>query len=275
MTAPRREALMILLALLVIPVMIVEQQSTDPTVLLVAWVLNLLIWLAFVADYLLGIRSAPDRRRFARERWFDLAIILLSVPLYLPEPMAGVRSLRALRVLQMGRMGRLLRLLRLVRVLAFLARAWQSARRVMGGHSFGYLLFSSALFVVGGGALFVLVEGRELTLLDGIWWAVATLTTVGYGDIYPQTVAGRLIALLIILMGLGLVATLTANVAAFFVESDQQKGDSPVLERLDAIAARLDRLEERLGALERLAGPQGGAAAGAQKGGGAPPPSGG
>lgn len=164
-----------------------------------------------------------------------------------------MRSLRALRIFQIGRLGRLLRLLRLLRIFGFMARAWSSSRRILGGHSFGYVLLTSAVFVVGGGALFVLVEGQDLTLLDGIWWAVATLTTVGYGDLYPQTDLGRLISLGVIITGLGLMATLTANIAAHFVDSEQQSENAAVLERLDAIAARLDRLEARLAAAEKAA----------------------
>lgn len=245
---------MIILALLIIPLLIIEQQTTNPGVLLTVWILNLLIWLAFVAEYVSGLRRAPDRRRFVRERWLDLAIILLSPPLfYVPEGLQALRSFRALRLLQMGRIGRLLRLFRLLRVFAYMGRAWTASRRVLGAHSFGYILLSSAIFVVGGGALFVLVEGRDLTLLDGIWWAVATLTTVGYGDLYPQTDAGRIVALLIIILGLGFMATLTANIAAHFVEGEQKDENAAILERLDQILARMDRLEARLDAAEELA----------------------
>ncbi|MFZ5826621.1 MAG: potassium channel family protein [Bacillota bacterium] len=271
MREERLQVLMIILALLVIPLLIIEQQATNPAVLLGAWVLNLLIWLAFVAEYLYGFVRAPAKGRFVRERWFDLAIIVLSPPLYLPEALQAVRSLRALR------------LFRLLRVFAFMARAWSSTRRLLGAHSFGYVLLTCALFVIGGGALFVAVEGRGLTLLDGIWWAVATLTTVGYGDVYPETDLGRLIALLIIITGLGLMATLTANIAARFVEGEQRDENTAILERLDAIAARLERLEARLDAAERgLPAARAAAAAlpptapaspATAEGGGEPPPS--
>lgn len=258
MPEDRLQMLMAILALVMVPLLIIEQQATDPTLLLVVWSLNLLIWLAFVAEYIYGLSKAADRWRFVRERWFDLAVILLSPPIYVPESLQGVRSLRALRVLRLGRLGQVLRMLRVVRVFAFMARAWASSRRVLSGHSFGYILLTTLLFVVGGGALFVLVEGRDLTLLDGIWWAVATLTTVGYGDVYPQTEWGRAIALVIILLGLGFMATLTANIAARFVEDDRQRQsqNEALLERLDAIAARLDRLEQRLGAAEQAAAAQ-------------------
>ena len=239
----RVQMIMTVLALLIIPLLIVESQATDPTVLLLTWVANTLIWLAFVAEYIWGLVSAERKWEFVRSNWFDLAIILLSPPLYVPEALQGVR---ALRILRLGRLGRALRLLRLVRVFAFMARAWRTSGRVLGKHSFGYILATCVLFVVGSGAVFVAVEGGEYTLLDGIWWAVATLTTVGYGDIYPKTDAGRVVALIMIILGLGMMAALTANIAAAFVGSEQQNEENEVLKRLDEISARLTALENSL-----------------------------
>ncbi|HYG60212.1 MAG TPA: ion transporter [Symbiobacteriaceae bacterium] len=250
MTRDRMQIVMIILALLVIPLLIIEHQATDPGVLLFTWIANLLIWLAFVAEYVWGLVTAADRRQYLKEHWFDLAIIIFSPPFYLPESIQSVRSLRALRVLQIGRLGRVMRVLRLLRVFAFLARAFSSSRQLAGKHSFSYVIVASMLFVVGGGIIFVTVEGGDLSMLDGIWWAVATLTTVGYGDVYPKTDAGRVVALLIIVMGLGLMASLTANIAAYFVGNDQKDEQDEVLKRLDAIAERLDRLEQQVSQLQ-------------------------
>ncbi|HWI65257.1 MAG TPA: ion transporter [Symbiobacteriaceae bacterium] len=241
MKMDRVQLLMTILALLVIPLLIIEHQATDPTVLLVTWIANAVIWLAFVAEYVWGLMKAEQKWGFVRANWFDLAIILLSPPIYVPEALQGVR---ALRVLRLGRLGRALRLLRLVRVFAFMARAWRTSTRVMGKHSFGYILLTCVLFVLGSGAIFVAVEGEGYTLLDGIWWAVATLTTVGYGDIYPKTDAGRLVALVMIILGLGMMAALTANVAAAFVGEEKKEEESELLRRLEEISARLAALED-------------------------------
>jgi len=239
----RIELIMSILALLIIPLLIIEQQTTDPTVLTVIWLANLVIWLAFVAEYVWGLTTAEKKGEFIRTHWFDLAIILLSPPIFVPE---GLQSVRALRILRVGRLGRLLRVLRLVRVFAFISKIWRSSGRLMGRHSFGYILISCVLFILGGGALFVAVEGNDYTLLDGIWWAVATLTTVGYGDIYPKTELGRLIGVGLIVLGLGMMAALTANIASAFVGSEKQDEESEVLRRLDEISARLTVLENSL-----------------------------
>lgn len=251
MTRERIQLVMIILALAVVPLLVIEHRTTDPTVLLFTWVANLLIWLAFVAEYAWGLYTAEDRWGYVKDHWFDLAIILLSPPLWVPESLQGVRSLRALRVLQVGRMGRVLKLMRLLRVFGFLAKAWRNAGRLLAKHSFAYVLLCSMIFVVGGGAVFVAVEGGDLDLLDGIWWAVATLTTVGYGDVYPKSDAGRLVGFFVIVMGLGLMATLTANIAAHFVGTDHKDEQDEVLKRLDEIAHRLDRLEQQVALLQK------------------------
>jgi len=248
---------MTILALLIIPLLIIESQATDPTVLLIVWIANALIWLAFVAEYVWGLATAERKWEFVRTHWFDLAIIVLSPPVYVPE---GLQSVRALRVLRLGRLGRALRVLRLVRVFAFMAKAWSSSGRVLGRHSFGYILATCGLFIVGGGAVFVAIEGGGLTLLDGIWWAVATLTTVGYGDIYPKTELGRIVALFLIVLGLGMMAALTANIAAHFVGTEKEEEDDEVLRRLDQIAARLESLEKRVDSLQKSIDSSGGGA---------------
>ena len=81
---------------------------------------------------------------------------------------------------------------------------------------------------------------------DGVWWAVVTVTTVGYGDIYPHTVAGRIIAIAVMLLGVGFLAVLTATVASHFVQVDQEQGSQEVLETLHRIEAELAEMKAQL-----------------------------
>jgi voltage-gated potassium channel len=69
------------------------------------------------------------------------------------------------------------------------------------------------------------VEGSNIkTFSDGLWWAVTTVTTVGYGDRYPTTTEGRLLAVLLMVTGISLVGVITASVAAWFVKLSQEEG---------------------------------------------------
>jgi voltage-gated potassium channel len=78
---------------------------------------------------------------------------------------------------------------------------------------------------------------------DGVWWAVVTVTTVGHGDSYPTTVAGRLLAMALMIVGIGFISVLTATIASSFVSQDGRQDE--LVETLRSIERRLAALEER------------------------------
>jgi len=81
---------------------------------------------------------------------------------------------------------------------------------------------------------------------DAAWWAVVTLMTVGYGDLYPKTAEGRIAGVVVMVVGITLFGWVTASLASMFVESDEGGDRSELIERLDAIADRLTALEAHL-----------------------------
>lgn len=105
------------------------------------------------------------------------------------------------------------------------------------------LLFFIFLF----GYLFYVSEPDVSNLGDGIWWALVTITTVGYGDITPVTTLGRVVASSLMLLGLGLIATITAIVSAKFIQNfvDHHTNDD-VLEKLDEMQLELDDIKKKL-----------------------------
>ena len=135
-------------------------------------------------------------------------------------------------------MFRLLRLLRLLR-LGLLTRRLLSTEGVRDA------AVLAAMTVLGGGAAYAAVEKRQdLSAWDGVWWAIVTVTTVGYGDTYPHTDAGRIIAIAVMFVGIGFIAILTAAAAERFLRAQQaeQRELEGVEQRLDEIAARLDAM---------------------------------
>ena len=118
-----------------------------------------------------------------------------------PIAPADVRAAQVLRLL------RLLRLLKLAQV----------ARRLTADQTVRFASILALMTALGGGAAFASVEGKQVSTWDGIWWAVSTMTTVGYGDLYPTTTAGRAIAIIVMLVGIGFIAIVTAAVAQRFV----------------------------------------------------------
>jgi len=109
------------------------------------------------------------------------------------------------------------------------------------------ILAALIFFIFLFGYLFYVSEPGVRDLGDGIWWALVTITTVGYGDITPVTTLGRVVASSLMLLGLGLIATITAIVSAKFIQNfvDHHTNDD-VLEKLDEMQLELDDIKKKL-----------------------------
>ena len=109
------------------------------------------------------------------------------------------------------------------------------------------ILAALIFFIFLFGYLFYVSEPGVRSLGDGIWWALVTITTVGYGDITPVTTLGRVVASSLMLLGLGLIATITAIVSAKFIQNfvDHHTNDD-VLEKLDEMQLELDDIKKKL-----------------------------
>jgi voltage-gated potassium channel len=158
-------------------------------------VLSWTIWVAFAADLLVRLFLADRRAEYARAHWYDVALVVI--------PM-----LRPLR---------LLRLLALARILG------RSATRNLVGHVTLYVAGTTIVSVILG-ALAVLdaergADDANITSFgDAVWWASTTVTTVGYGDRFPVTGEGRVVAVALMLVGIALVGSVTAAVATWFIQ---------------------------------------------------------
>jgi voltage-gated potassium channel len=152
-------------------------------------------WTAFTVDFVARVVLASDRRRYVLRHLHDLAVIAL--PLLRP-----------------------LRLLRLVAVIGVLNRqAGSSLRGRVVVYVAGTTTLLSALSALAMLDAEQNAPGANITSIgDALWWAVATITTVGYGDRYPTTTAGRAIALALMLAGIALLGVVTATLASWLVE---------------------------------------------------------
>ena len=184
------------------------------------------IWAMFVVEYITLFTLAPNRWRMFRTHIFDLLIIVLPFL----RPLRAARSARLLRLLTIsGRIG-----------VGFKAIAGRKGVRV-----FGLVVI---LVVVVGALLTYAFEASHPdanieSLPDALWWAVVTATTVGYGDHSPVSVEGRAVAVVLMLVGIGLLGVITANIAAFFVEADENEHNQELLERLARIEHMLTELQ--------------------------------
>ena len=102
-------------------------------------------------------------------------------------------------------------------------------------------------FIVLFGFIFFTTEPDVKSFSDGLWWALVTITTVGYGDITPMTTIGRLVASALMFLGLGLIASLTAVISVKFIQNfvDHHTNDD-VLEKLDEMQKDLDEIKRKI-----------------------------
>lgn len=189
----------LLAALLTIPAVAISEAHPGGWLELVAVILNWGTWLVFLAEFVLLLRAAPDKRQWLRHHPLELVIVFLTPPVLPPQ-------LQALRVF------RLLRLVRLVRLASL-------SREVFSLEGLGYASLLAVLTIFAGGAVFKAFEsGQHLTEWQSTYWAITTMTTVG-SDIYPQTVGGQITASVLVIVGIGFVALLTGAIAQrFFAE---------------------------------------------------------
>ena len=216
--------------LLVVPLLVDLPSGLDATFVAADW----LIWAAFAFEYIVRLVLTTQRWRFVRREWASLLIIVLPFL----RPLRVVRSARAIRVLRLGRL------------VSFLNAVTLKARKLLVRHHLHYALLVTGVVVLGAAAPAMMVEeghgGTINSFSDALWWSVSTASTAGYGDTFPVTAAGRGIAAFLMVAGIALFGVLTANIAAFFVEQDQEKELDPVVQKLDEVLLRLDRLEGRL-----------------------------
>lgn len=182
-----------------------------------------IVWGVFVIDYLVSLVLAPDRRRWFLTHLHELVIVVLPV----------LRPLRLLRLLP-------------VVLLLHRGALWAFRGRVVV-----FLVGSTLLLVFVAGIAVLDAEqdahGANLKQIgDAWWWAFATITTVGYGDFYPITFAGRLVAVGLMACGVGLLGSVTALLASWFVEQVNRARDVATQAVVSAVDAAVAEIEGEL-----------------------------
>lgn len=235
--ARRFDVPMLVAALLVIPVVVIEESHASPGWREFGTALNWLVWLAFATELVVMLIVTPQRVPWLREHPLEVAIVVLTPP-FLPA------SLGALRLF------RLLRLLRLTIVA-------KELRKLLTPDGVKFAAVVAAVAALSGGAIFADVE-KGYSVWDGVWWAVTTMATVGYGDLSPKTVIGRLVAIALMFIGIGFFALITGAIAQTFLSHDVRELEaterqlvSTEIDARDVVLRELRELSARLQQLER------------------------
>ena len=225
---------LIVAALLTIPIIIVQESNFGRSWEAVANVLDWCIWGMFMANVVIMLAVVPDRRRWLTNNPIDVLIVVLTPP-FLPATM---------------KLARMLPLVRLIWLMVMTRRL----SKVFSLQGLRYAALIVFTVVVGGGVVFVAVEpGQNLSTWDGLWWATETVTTVAYGDIYPTTSLGRIVATVVMITGIGFVALLTGALAQTFLHSEGEGADpkpdsdeAEIRQKLDDLTQQITRLQETL-----------------------------
>jgi voltage-gated potassium channel len=190
------------------------------------------VCLVFIGDFIFNVIAAKSKLEYLKWGWVDL-----------------ISSIPNIQILRWGRFARVIRILRILRgvrstrlILKFLF-----ANRAKG--TFASVVMISFVLIVFSSIAMLNCETSPNSNIksasDALWWSFVTITTVGYGDFYPTTLLGRIIAAVLMTAGVGLFGTFTAYVASFFLmqeEKAEEKRDEKILSELKAIKERLDAL---------------------------------
>ncbi len=195
------------------------------------------LWTIVLVEYLVRLVVSPDRRGYLRRRWVEPVTV-------------AVPPLQGWHVLGMERMTLLVH------------EGVLRTQTLLRHHSLFRVLLAATGTLFLGAWLTLLFENSTSdsstsihSYPDALWWAIVTVTTVGYGDKFPTTAGGRVVAVILMLVGIGLIGVLTATVASLFIKEhtdsnkdEIKKGHASIRSQLAEISARLSDVERRLGA---------------------------
>jgi voltage-gated potassium channel len=193
------------------------------------------IWAILLVEYVVRLLITPDTRSYVKRRWAEPATVVL-------PPLQGWHLIGVERVCLVIHEG----LLRLEAILKH--------------HSLFRVLIAAVITLFLGAWLVLLFEenvhGSSIhSYPDALWWAIVTVTTIGYGDFTPITAGGRAVAVVLMLVGIGLIGVITATVASLFIKEhtdsnkeEFRRGHADLGQQLAVISGRLADVERRLGA---------------------------
>jgi voltage-gated potassium channel len=188
-------------------------------------VAEIVILAVFVIEYALRLTCSEDPLRYAFSFWgiIDFLAIVPALLFLLPD----FTTIRAIRLL------RILRLLKLFKANAALERISAAIERAKAEFAIFFFIAIVALYLAAVGIYHFEHEAQPdgfSSIPESLWWAIATLTTVGYGDVYPITVGGRIFTGLVLLIGIGIVAVPAGLITAALTEArpeDDDKNTTP------------------------------------------------
>lgn len=218
--------------------------SVSESVLIGIYIADLIICILFAWDFIQRLRSSENKSRFMKTNSFEILAMIPAIALYalgaIPAISTALRSLRLVRVVRV-----VLLMVRMRRVMS------KSGKFLQRSHLLAMLGITGSIIFIGAFAVMLLETGTDNAQItnfsDAVWWSISTVTTVGYGDIVPQSIVGRMMGMVLMIVGIGVMAAFISQVSATLVESrikrDTQKDNFKTTITTE-IKNQIDKIDE-------------------------------
>lgn len=181
-------------------------------------IIDNIIWVIFCGDYIKRLILSKNKKYFILHNKIDLISI---IPIY------GAKALR---------------INRLFRLLGIPKRIKTNFNKFIKTNNLHYMIYLVIVVILGGAVALSLAENIKLS--DALWWSVETVTTVGYGDIIPKTTLGRIIAAIVMMVGIGFISTFTSSVATYYIRKQEKSKKNYKDSVLNDVKNKLDNFEK-------------------------------
>ena len=188
------------------------------------------ILIIFAIDYIVRFIFSKNKWIFFKKNIFDLIAII---------PFNTVFSFfRFARLFRLAKFARLLKFTKFVRLAGVLGRFKNKSDKFLKTNGFIYMLYASVTLIIISAVIMSYLEKQSFS--DALWWSIVTCTTVGYGDISPSTGAGRVVAVVLMIFGIGFISMLTGTITTYF--NDKIKNppeDPPQTDEINALISEM------------------------------------
>lgn len=189
-------------------------------------VIEEIIYALFVLDYFVRLTIAQSKKKFFTGNLMDLIAI---IPFH--STLRIFRTFKFFKVFRTVKFAKALRMTKIVRIGSVAGRFAVKAKRLLNTNGFKYVLLLSVVSV--GLAALCMMHLEKMSFQDALWWSFVTTTTVGYGDLSPVTGLGRIVAAVLMLVGIGLIGSLTSSITTFFITPAEKEVEKPNSEKVE------------------------------------------
>ena len=218
---------MAMLALIVVFILVAEiAVDLDSAAIRLFKLLDIFIWVIFCVDYFIRLFISKDKKKYLKRNVVDLLSIL---------PLNSVfKTLRVIKIV------RIVKITKLFRIVIFIGKFKVRINKFLKTNNFNYVIYlTTATIFIGAVGISIL---ENMNFGNALWWSFVTTTTVGYGDISPATTSGRIIAVILMLVGIGFIGMLTGTISTFFLQN-KSENDSYKESVINDIKNRLNEFD--------------------------------